>query len=135
MKYKIRDRGTSAFIRGTIDNDGTVYTEYEEEITEHVDVLYYTGKHDAHDVEFCVGDLVQFEYDTGYSHPKTIGIVSFGEHVAGCDRTGENIHAVGFYVSQLDVCEGQEWGIGAFDDRCMEIEIIGNKYENVDLMP
>ncbi|MCK5431930.1 MAG: hypothetical protein KAJ03_04260 [Gammaproteobacteria bacterium] len=130
MKYKIWDRRTGAFIRGTIDNDGAVWDEYGDyDITDDVDVLYYTGKLDNNGVEFCVGDLVRVTYDD-----VIIGIVLFGEHCGGYIY-GEALQSIGFYVSQLDHCVGQEMGIATFEDTDQVIEIIGNKYENAELMP
>ena len=94
-------------------------------------MIQYTGLKDKNGKERYEGDIIKFQYDTGYSKETTKGIVKFGEYQAGHNDWG-GIMALGFYVQQIDVCIGQEWNIC-----CGEIqkgETIGNIYNNPELM-
>lgn len=90
----------------------------------------YTGLKDKNGKEIYEGDIIEFQYDTGYSKEITKGIIEFGEYYAGQNDWG-NIKTVGFYVQQIDVCIRQEWNM--CDNQIREGKIIGNIYKNPEL--
>ena len=93
-------------------------------------IMQYTERKDKNDEEVYEGDIIKFQYDTGYSEETTKGIVKFGEYQAGHNDWGD-IMALGFYVQQIDVCIGQEWNMCRSEIE--EGEIIGNIYKNPEL--
>lgn len=94
-------------------------------------IMQYTGLKDKNGKERYGGDIIKFQYDTGYSKETTKGIIKAGKYQAGHNDWGD-IMALGFYVQQIDVCIRQEWNMC-----CSEIEkgeIIGNIYKNPELI-
>lgn len=87
-----------------------------------VELLQYTGLHDKNGVEVYDGDIVSFEdSDGGYEYRDVVintGIVEYGE--------------LGFYFTNRVAVEMDDFYIK--DGRCDGIEVIGNIYENPDLL-
>ena len=118
--------------------DGTLWWQFgigcsilSAEERENIELMQYTGLKDKNGTERYEDDIIEFQYDTGYSKETTRGIIKFGEYHAGHNDWG-NINVIGFYVRQINVCIGEEWNMC-----CSEIEegeIIGNIYENPELM-
>ena len=87
-----------------------------------VELMQYTGLKDKNGAEVYEGDIVAFEdSDGGYEYPDVAvntGIVEYGE--------------LGFYFTNRVAVEMDDFYIK--DGRCDDIEVIGNIYENPELM-
>lgn len=95
-------------------------------------VMQYTGEDDKNGMNMYEDDIIRFEYEGGGEKSITTkGIIKFGEYQSGENDYGE-INAIGFYVKQIDKCPYQEWNL--CDHPMGECEIIGNKYENPELI-
>lgn len=87
-----------------------------------VELMQYTGLKDQHGKEIYEGDIVAFEdSDGGYEYPDVAvntGIVEYGE--------------LRFYFTNRIAVEMDDFYIK--DGRCDDIEVIGNVYENQELI-
>ena len=87
-----------------------------------VELMQYTGLKDKNGKEIYEGDIVSFEdSDGGYEYPDLVvntGIVEYGD--------------LGFYFTNRVAVEMDDFYIK--DGRCDEVEIIGNIYENPELL-
>lgn len=87
-----------------------------------VELMQYTGLKDKNDKEIYEGDIVSFEdSDGGYEYPDLVvntGIVEYGE--------------LGFYFTNRIAVDMADFYIK--DGRCDEVEVIGNIYENPELL-
>ena len=85
-------------------------------------LMQYTGLKDKNGVEVYEGDLVSFEdSDGGYEYQDLVintGIVEYGD--------------LGFYFTNRVAVDMDDFYIK--DGRCDEVEIIGNIYENPELL-
>jgi uncharacterized phage protein (TIGR01671 family) len=85
-------------------------------------LMQYTGLKDKNGKEICEGDIVSFEdSDGGYEYPDLVvntGIVEYGK--------------LGFYFTNRVAVEMDDFYIK--DGRCDDIEVLGNIYENPELM-
>lgn len=82
------------------------------------DILFYTDRYDSQGKEACMGDILKNKY-------VGLGIIEFGEYHQPCG----NKH-IGFYVRPLDSEYIRKDLIYWLD----KSEIIGNKYENRNLL-
>lgn len=87
----------------------TMYNDYFD--TEDMILMQYTGLHDKNGKEIYEGDIV----DNGYNN---IGVVKYGEYNCSCC---EGVY--GWYVDGGDIRQAE----------CF-LEVIGNIYENPDLL-
>ena len=87
-----------------------------------VELMQYTGLKDRNGKEIFEGDIVAFEdSDGGYEYPDVVvntGIVEYGE--------------LGFYFTNRVAAEMDDFYIK--DGRCDDVEVIGNIYENAELL-
>ena len=87
-----------------------------------VELMQYTELKDKNGAGIYEGDIVAFEdSDGGYEYPDlavNTGIVEYGE--------------LGFYFTNRIAVEMDDFYIK--DGRCDEVEVIGNIYENPELM-
>ncbi len=86
------------------------------------ELMQYTGLKDKNGKEIYEGDIVAFEdSDGGYEYPDlavNAGIVEYGE--------------LGFYFTNRVAVEMDDFYIK--DGRCDDIEVIGNIYENPEML-
>lgn len=83
------------------------------------------------DSEGFEGDIIEFQYVVGYRKLVTVkGVIKFGKYFTA-SNCGEDFYALGFYVEQIDRCEGQEWNM--YDSEIQKGNIIGNITDNPEL--
>ena len=89
---------------------------------DNAEIMQYTGVKDKNGKEIFEGDIVAFEdSDGGYEYPDVVvntGIVEYGEF--------------GFYFTDRVAAEMYDFYIK--DGRCDDVEVIGNIYENQEIL-
>jgi len=87
-----------------------------------IELIQYTGLKDKNGKEIYEGDVVAFEdSDGGYEYPDVVvntGIVEYGE--------------LRFYFTNRVAAEMDDFYIK--DGRCDDVEVIGNIYENPEML-
>jgi uncharacterized phage protein (TIGR01671 family) len=115
------DQATCDMARMSLNEDGNVEEIFEVYLNE-VELMQYTGLKDKNGKEIYEGDIVSFEdSDGGYEYPDLVvntGIVEYGK--------------LGFYFTNRVAVEMDDFYIK--DGRCDDIEVLGNIYENPELM-
>jgi uncharacterized phage protein (TIGR01671 family) len=115
------DQATCDMARNSLTEYGNVEEIYEVYLHE-VELMQYTGLKDKNGKEIYEGDIVSFEdSDGGYEYQDVVintGIVEYGE--------------LGFYFTNRVAVEMDDFYIK--DGRCDEIEVIGNIYDNPELL-
>lgn len=110
--YKIID-GRVYFL----DTDtGLWYTKYRD-----FDLMQYTGVNDINNVEIYEGDIVEISKETSYLKDTTI--VKFDEYSASF-----------VLVVKDDDCGYLSYNFSSHYDKIISYKIIGNIYENKDLL-
>ena len=110
--YKIID-GRVYFL----DNDtGVWYTKYKD-----FDLMQYIGVNDINNVEIYEGDIVEISKETSYL--KDTAVVKFDEYSASF-----------VLVVKDDDCGYLSYNFSSYYDKIISYKIIGNIYENKDLL-
>lgn len=117
--------GKIKWVRGILPDGSFIGGHADYMNISEVKLMQYTGLEDRWE-----DDIIQFEYKSGGRKIKALGIIKYGRHLTGFNDYG-GFYAMGFYVQQINQCF-QQWTL--FDDEIKKGIIVGNKYENPELM-
>jgi uncharacterized phage protein (TIGR01671 family) len=137
IKFNFYNTRTKRYTRWGDSNSSLPVMAFETH--EHIEFLQYTGVQDQHGVEIVEGDVVK--YSTHFQN--TVGAVKFGvyEQDGSGDEYGPS-DCLGFYIDCLEKEKEHEFGgpmVPAYQHTTSlieheKLEIIGNIYENPDLV-
>lgn len=133
FKFRVWDGAQMHYMGGIHFGAGVI--DLEEGSVDDIAIrslMQYTGCKDKNDKEICEGDIIQYQYSTGYSNPVVCGIVRFGDYTAGANDYGD-FEVTGFYVEQIDAHIRQDWNMR--EDEILRGMVIGNIYENPEQVP
>lgn len=131
IKFRAWMKDSKLMIEDVVPIHNEVYGHYCKDLERDTDkylklknseIMQYTGLKDRNGKEIFEGDIVAFEdSDGGYEYPDVVvntGIVEYGE--------------LGFYFTNRVAAEMDDFYIK--DGRCDDVEVIGNIYENAELL-
>lgn len=99
--------------------------DYKDEVIfNDIDLMQYTGLKDRNGVEIYEGDIVKSTWNN------ELGIVEYGH--SSEDDHAPNCTMIGFYIEPIG--EELKVGLGMDANGEMPYTIIGNKYENPELL-
>lgn len=130
---KIKDNAPCCYIFDSNLFKGDCWEDFAEVIDDlEVDpksVGQYTGIRDSTDKRIYVGNIVRWEEE-----PEAIFVVKFGKYCTEQteDEVAENWHC-GFYLSPIEPNQ-ENWGLTSSEFEDYHFEIIGNVFENQELL-
>ncbi len=91
-----------------------------------IEFMQYTGLKDKNGKEIYEGDII------GYPNPMIKKVVAFGEYYFGADEYG--VSGNGFYLKYYEDGKAVDTEESIFDYPNADDEVIGNIYENPELL-
>lgn len=130
FRYEYREMVLSVVANG--EPDYTAFGELDRQLDDEIILMQYTGLHDKYGKEIYEGDVVKYCYDLGMRTPDTefLGEVIYATQIMREGREDEH-RVVGFCLRGIDI-DGSFW----YTDfpNIPNIEVIGNVFENADLL-
>lgn len=97
---------------------------------DNVELMQFTGLVDRNKKEIYQGDIIRFDKRCCHG----IGIIQYGEYCSSCGSCGEytDVNCIGYYIEPKCMSCTECIQIGISNN--IEIEVIGNVYENPELI-
>jgi hypothetical protein len=132
-KFRIWDRYKNEMVYGGFqlwfDGHGELKDTPPIGAYPNIEILEYTGLNDKHGKEIFEGDIVGYSYDNrnGFYKIYRVEIGEQDHYIEGINHT--------YYGVQFIEIKGSDVDSGFYSTDLKDLEVIGNIYENPELLP